>query len=165
MAWFKFTQKVKKGNTPVSQSCAVAENNKFWRATGQSNLTYDRLATPKASKVWFSYSHTCTLVNGAVFHSVWQDWLCSGQPEFVTFSYCAWLWNLRNICTRFHRVIMTKDFCFVLMQDVCECVFYPVVFICFCFFVTAPKRKALPVKEAPGLFTGGQSQQYRVTEL
>ena len=33
------------------------------------------------------------------------------------------------------------------------------------FFVTVPKRKALPVKEAPGLFTGDQSQQYRVTEL
>ena len=57
-------------NKPVSQSCAVAKSGQFWRATGQSNLAYKRLAATKASKVWFSHSHNCTLANGAVFHSV-----------------------------------------------------------------------------------------------
>ena len=33
---------------------------RFWRATAQSYLTYERLAATKASKVWFSYSHNCT---------------------------------------------------------------------------------------------------------
>ena len=80
-------------NKPVSQSCAVAKSGKFWRATGQSNLTYKRLAATKASKVWFSYSHNCTLSNGAVLHSVCQVWLSSGPPEYSTFTYCAWLWN------------------------------------------------------------------------
>ena len=37
-------------NRPVSQSCAVGEQ--FWRATGQSNLAYKRLAATKASTVW-----------------------------------------------------------------------------------------------------------------
>ena len=40
---------------PVSQSCAAAKSEKFWRATGQSNLADKWLATTKASKVWFSY--------------------------------------------------------------------------------------------------------------
>ena len=35
-------------NKPVSQSCAVAKSEKFWRATGQSNLAYKRLATAKS---------------------------------------------------------------------------------------------------------------------
>ena len=61
--WFK---------KPVSQSCAEAKSNTFWRATGQSNLAYKWMATTKASKVWFSYSHNCTLANGAVFYSVCQ---------------------------------------------------------------------------------------------
>ena len=37
---------------PVSQSCAVAKREKFWRATEQSNLAYKRLAATKATKVW-----------------------------------------------------------------------------------------------------------------
>ena len=78
---------------PLSQSCAVAKSGNFWRATGQSNLVYKRLAATKASKVWFSYSQNCTLANGAVFHSVCQVWSSSGPPEFFTFSDCAWLWN------------------------------------------------------------------------
>ena len=49
----------------VSQSCAVA----FWRTTGQSNSAYKRMAATKASKVWFAYSHNCTLANGVVFSS------------------------------------------------------------------------------------------------
>ena len=36
---------------PVSQSCAVVESETLWRATGQSNLAYGRLAATKASKV------------------------------------------------------------------------------------------------------------------
>ena len=78
---------------PASQLCAVATSEKFWRATGQSNLADKWLAATKASKVWFSYSHNCTLANGAVFHSVCQVWLSSDPPECFTFSYCAWLWN------------------------------------------------------------------------
>ena len=41
-----------------------------------------RLTATKASKVWFSYSHNCTLANGIVFHSVCQVWLSSCPPEF-----------------------------------------------------------------------------------
>ena len=52
---------------PIPQSCAVVKSETFWRATGQSNLVYKRLA---ATKVWFSYSHN--FANEAVFHSVCQ---------------------------------------------------------------------------------------------
>ena len=44
----------------------MAKNIKLWRANGQLNLAYKRLAATKASKVWFSYSHNCTLANGTV---------------------------------------------------------------------------------------------------
>ena len=77
----------------VGVSCAVAKSEIFWRANGQSNLADKRLAATKASKVWFSYSHNCTLASGAVFHSVCQVWLSRGPPEYFTFSFCAWLWN------------------------------------------------------------------------
>ena len=84
-------------NKPVSQSCAVAKSEKFWRATGQSNLEYKRLATTKASKFWFSCSHNCQWsslpFSLSPLHSVCQVWLSSGFPELFTFSYCAWLWN------------------------------------------------------------------------
>ena len=53
----------------VSQSCAVAKSERFLRATAQSYLMYERLATTKASNVWLSYSHNCTFASGAVFHS------------------------------------------------------------------------------------------------
>ena len=59
----------------ISQSCAVAKSDKFWRTTGQSNFAYKRLAATKASKVWFS----------------WSSILSSDPPNFVTFGYCAWL--------------------------------------------------------------------------
>ena len=78
---------------PVSQSCAVANIEKFWRATGQPNLADRWLAATKASNFWFSYSHNCTLACGAVFHSVCQAWLSGGPPEVSTFSYCTWFWN------------------------------------------------------------------------
>ena len=42
-----------------------AESEKIWQATGQSNLAYERLIATKASKVWFSYSHSCALANEA----------------------------------------------------------------------------------------------------
>ena len=55
-------------NKPVSQSYAAAKSEKFWWATGQSNLAYKRLlTTTKIFQVWLSYSHNCTLANGAVF--------------------------------------------------------------------------------------------------
>ena len=78
-----------KCNMPASQSCAVAKREKFWQATAQSNSTYKRLATTKAYKVWFSYSHSCSLANGAVFPSIWQVCL----PECFTFGYWTRLWN------------------------------------------------------------------------
>ena len=69
---FLFTSGDDKLNEPVSQSCAVATNEQIWRAAGQSNVAYERLAGTKASKVWFSYAHNCAMANGAVFHSVCQ---------------------------------------------------------------------------------------------
>ena len=41
---------------PISQSCTGTKSEKFWWATGQSNLAYKRLAATKPSRVWFSYS-------------------------------------------------------------------------------------------------------------
>ena len=58
----------------VSQSCAVA---KTWKLLAPHWTT-------KASKVWFSYSHNCTMANGAVLHSVCQVWLSSGPQESFT---------------------------------------------------------------------------------
>ena len=89
-------KEIQLANKPVSKSCTVVKNRKIkklWRATGQSNSAHKRLTATRASKVGFLYSYNCTLVNGAVFHSVCQVWLSSGPPEFVTFSYCAWLRN------------------------------------------------------------------------
>ena len=93
-----------KRHKPVSQSCAVAKSGKLWRTTGQSSLAYKRLAATKASKVWFSYSHNCTLSNRAIFHSVCQVCLSSGPPEYSTFIYCAWLWTQHSKCLHAYRV-------------------------------------------------------------
>ena len=41
-------------------------------------LGIQMMASTKASKVWFSYSHNNTLANGAVFHSLYWVWLSSG---------------------------------------------------------------------------------------
>ena len=75
------------------KSCTVAKNEIFWWATGQSNLEYKQLTAAKSSKVQFLYSHTYTLANGAVFHSVCRVSLSSGPPEYFIFSDCAWLGN------------------------------------------------------------------------
>ena len=56
-------------NKPVSESCAVAKSEKFWWASGQSNLAYKLLAAARASKVWFLCSHNYLLASGTVFHS------------------------------------------------------------------------------------------------
>ena len=48
-----------------------------------SRKHHERLAAIKTSKIWFPYSHNCTLSNGTVFHSVCQIWLSSGPPEFL----------------------------------------------------------------------------------
>ena len=83
-------------NKPVSQSCAVAKSEQFWLATEQSNFAYRRLA---ASKVGPKFSF-CTHVNALwpldQFSILCQIWLSSGPPEFLTFSYCPWLWNWLN---------------------------------------------------------------------
>ena len=94
---------------PVLQSCAVPKNEKFWRATGQSNLAYKRLVATKASKVWFSYSHNCTLANGAVFHCIYQVWLSSGPSEIFTFSNyyaCLWYWLIKLLNRRLGDVTL-----------------------------------------------------------
>ena len=84
-------------NQIKSQSCAVAKSRKllvghwaisypepsifllrmldewqnpFGQSANQSDLAYKRLTAPKASIVWFSYSHNCILSNGVVFHYV-----------------------------------------------------------------------------------------------
>ena len=71
-------------NKPVSPSCAVAKSEQSWRVIGQSNLTYKRLAATKASKVWFSYSHNCTLVSRAVIHSACQVCLVAFYCQVYT---------------------------------------------------------------------------------
>ena len=50
------------------------------------------MATTKASKVWFSYSHNCTLASGTV-------WSSSGPPGVSTFSYCAFY--VHHCCLNF----------------------------------------------------------------
>lgn len=47
------------------------------------NFTYKWLATTKASKIGFSYSHNSTLASGTFFHSACQVWLFSDSPEFL----------------------------------------------------------------------------------
>ena len=82
-------------------SWAVAKSENFWWATGQSNLVYKSLDAKKVYKVWFSYSHNCTLVSGTGFHSVCQVWLSSGPSGFLSFSCessgCETsLWSVNN---------------------------------------------------------------------
>ena len=69
-------------------ACAGAKSEKFWWATGQSNLAYKRLT---ATKTLVSYSHNFTLASGAVFNYVCQVWLSSGRR--LAFTCCAWLWD------------------------------------------------------------------------
>ena len=82
---FKIIKSCYFDNNAVSQSFTVAKSETFWRATGQSNLVYKQVAATKASKVWFSYSHNCTLASGAVFHYVCQVSLSSGQWNSLPF--------------------------------------------------------------------------------
>ena len=70
----------------VSRSCAVVKSEQFWRATGQSNLAdgMEDCSTGQSAYEYFG-SFCC----GQPF--VYQVWLSSGSPEFVSFSYCTWL--------------------------------------------------------------------------
>ena len=80
-----------------SQSCAVAKSEKFWGATGQSNLT-DRMehcSTGHSAvvRVWkLNFGSFCY---GQLF--VYQLWFSSGPPEFFTFAtahdYCTDSWT------------------------------------------------------------------------
>ena len=70
---------------PVSQSCPVCGN--FWWATGQSNLADKRLPSTKVSKVWFSYSHNCTMSNGTVQFSFCLPSLIVQWPSRIFHSY------------------------------------------------------------------------------
>ena len=79
-----------------SQSCAVVKSEQFWRATGQSNLA-DRMedcCTGERAVVWVQ-KHWKLLLQPAVRTSSMN--LCCGPTEFLTYSYCAWLWNWRSI--------------------------------------------------------------------
>ena len=51
------TQQVK----PVLQSCTVAKSEHFWRATGQSNLAYKRLAAKQKLPKFDFCTHTSAL--------------------------------------------------------------------------------------------------------
>ena len=82
---------------PVSKSCAVANSEKFWRATGRSKLGRQTPNCTKSSKIWFLYWYDYTVASRTVFYSVRQLWSLSGPPEFFPFSYCAWLWNLIEV--------------------------------------------------------------------
>ena len=52
------------------------------------NTASKGLAATKASKVWFLYSHNCTLANGAFCLPCW----IALWPSRI-FHYCMWLWN------------------------------------------------------------------------
>ena len=64
-------------------SCAVGKIENFWRPSGTVKLGTKAAGCDKSLQSLVSYSHNCTLADGAVFPSVCQ----------VSFSYCAWLWN------------------------------------------------------------------------
>ena len=72
---------------PVWQSCAVAKSDKFWRATGQSNLA-DRMEDcpiGQSAAMWVRKQNFLRFCCGQPL--VCQVWLSNGPPEFVTFSY------------------------------------------------------------------------------
>ena len=97
---------------PVSQSCAVAKSDKFWRATGQSNLA-DRMEDcpiGQSAAMWVRKQNFLRFCCGQPL--VCQVWLSNGPPEFVTFSYslpvslppsfsvcfCLCLFVYRSVC-------------------------------------------------------------------
>ena len=56
----KFEEKILADHKPVSQSCAVAETEAFWQATGQSNLA-DRMedrSIVQSAAVWVRLNQT-----------------------------------------------------------------------------------------------------------
>ena len=80
-SWLPSTHRFReRAYKPVSQSCAVAKSDKFWRATGQSNLA-DRIedcSTGQSAVVWVGRRNF---------------WSFCCLPEVFIFSCCAWLWN------------------------------------------------------------------------
>ena len=78
-----------------SQSCTVDKSRKFWQATGQSNLAYwmEDCSIGWSAVVWVRKPNFGSFCCGQPF--VDQVWLSGGPPEFLTFSYCTWLRNLR----------------------------------------------------------------------
>ena len=73
-------------------------DNETWHTNGWQQS--------KASKVWFSYPHNCTLANRAVFHSVCQDDCPVAHQNCSLFSYCAWLRNWLLLLIRFDTFII-----------------------------------------------------------
>ena len=78
---------------PVSQSCAVVKSEQFWWASGQSNLSdsMEDCSTGKSVVVWVRKANIGSFCYSQLF--VHQVRLSSGPPEFLTFSYWAYLWN------------------------------------------------------------------------
>ena len=78
---------------PVSQSCTVGKSEKFWQATGQSNLvdSIKHCSTGKSAVLWELKPKSSSFCCGQPF--VCQVWLSSGPPECFAFSDCALLWN------------------------------------------------------------------------
>ena len=117
-------------NKLVSQSCAVAKSEIFWRATGQSNLA-DRMedcSIGQSAVVWVRKPNFGSFCCGQPF--VCQVWLLSCPPECFTFSYCAWIdcttgcWYetcraLRNRCNRRLKILLGTSLPRNFQHDVC----------------------------------------------
>ena len=85
---------------PIMRSY-VAERNKFWRATGQSNLA-DRMEDcfiDQSAVVWVwkpkfeSFCYRSLVRMRRRIAVVWQSLIVQWPTKIATFSYCACLWN------------------------------------------------------------------------
>ena len=99
----------------VSQSCVIDKIEKFWRATGHSNLgeRMEACSAGRSTVVWVRKPDI-----GQPF--VCQVYLSSGPPELFTFSYCAWLWDWLispSLCT---NGILLSPYCVNTFCRVCN---------------------------------------------
>ena len=75
---------------PVSQSCAVAKSEKFWRATGQSNLSYKLPAIKKKFQSLVSVLKQLHFGQWPESSILSAKFDCPVAPQkFFTFSNCA----------------------------------------------------------------------------
>ena len=92
-------------------TCSLTSFRIILGGTGQSNLADKRLAATKASIDWFSYSHNCSLANGAVVYSVFQIWLSVARENvslLLNSNVFTCLWN-RLLASLQGGVIMRSD--------------------------------------------------------